>query len=171
MLLSPQINIIKSRSSLLFFYSHMILWFVEFLPLVGRLQTSDSVFLPETKSAKHLCLFSFHVYSIPLRRYNCSRLGVRDCSDNSRQQKFRRCIASAQPPTFTAHSLLHARGALSHPAEEVQLSRQPRRHFTVFDVEQAPLTAAAAAAHVPQILISRTVIFSIENPMTIKETA
>ena len=65
---------------------------------------------------------------------------------------------------------------MTNPAEDVQLPpATARRHVTVFDVEQATLTTAAAAgtprSHVPQILISRTVIFSIENPMTIKETA
>jgi hypothetical protein len=34
---------------------------------------------------------------------------------------------------------------LTNPAEDVQLPRQPRRRFTVFDVEQATLTTAAAA--------------------------
>ena len=117
-----------------------------------------------------------------------ARVSELDCSENSRQRKSRRCIGvlnrllSTRTVCYTHAGLFSAmpqavRGKLlmTNPAEDFQLPRQPGRRFTVFDVEQATLTTAAATgtprSHLPQILISRTVIFSIENPMTIKETA
>jgi len=36
---------------------------------------------------------------------------------------------------------------LSNPAEDVDLPRQPRRRFTVFDVEQAKQFIAAISGH------------------------
>jgi integrase len=103
---------------------------------------------------------SFRDYSSLLARYVQPRLGARPlgellaaeiqalCSELLNRNLSARTIRYTHAVLFSAlRQAVRWKLLLANPAEDVDLPRQPRRRFTVFDVEQAKQFIAAISRH------------------------
>lgn len=110
---------------------------------------------------------SFRDYTSLLARYVRPRLGARPLGEVSSaeiqtlysqlldQNLSARTIRYAHAVLFSAlRQAVRWKLLLSNPAEDVDLPRQPRRRFSVFDVEQAKQFISAISGHIYGVLFA-----------------
>jgi integrase len=127
--------------------------------LLGKRSTSISI-TGSTSVPVRACAKSFRDYSGLLSRYVRSRLGARPLGELSPAEiqalysdmlnrKLSACTIRYTHAVLVSALRQAARWKLllTNPAENVDLPRQSRRHFTVFDVEQTKQFIAAIAGH------------------------